>query len=119
MKELEKVNSISMIYLLSILSSNKKVELPMQFLPSDESLYPESQTHLKDPSMLMHLPLEHIPVSAHSSMSTQKGPTADPVNPLAQTHSNDPGVFSQRPFRQIRGFSEHSSTSTVQFRSTH
>ena len=81
----------------------------MQVFPSDDNLYPESQTHLNDPSMLIHLPLSHIPFCPHSSMSTQNGPTAELENPSSQTHSKEPGTFSQRPFKQIRGFSAHSS----------
>ena len=60
----------------------------------------------------MHLPLSHMPVWPHSSISTQKGPTAELENPSSQMHSNEPGIFSQRPFRQILEFSAHSSTST-------
>ena len=88
-----------------------KLLIPMQVFPSEESLYPESQTHLNEPSILIHLPLSHMPVCPHSSMSTQNGPTAELENPSSQTHSNEPGIFSHRPLRQMRGFSAHSSKS--------
>jgi hypothetical protein len=40
--------------------------------PSDDNLYPESQNHLNNPFMLMHLLLSHIPVCPHSSMLTHR-----------------------------------------------
>lgn len=53
----------------------------MQWLKSGPILKPESHTHLKEPSMLTHLPFSHIPLVEHSSMSTQNVLSLDGVKP--------------------------------------
>lgn len=94
-------------YLLKIYDYNLK-NLPMQWLWSGPIRKPESQTHLKDPSMFTHFPFSHIPLVEHSSMSTQKVLSREAVNPGWQMQWYDPGVFSHLPFRHILGLSAHS-----------
>lgn len=73
----------------------------MQACPVGDSLYPGLHWHLKLPSMLIQMPLVHIPISLHSSWSVQVVSSGDTSKPGGQWQLKLPGVFMQRPFRHF------------------
>lgn len=81
----------------------------MQANPDGESLNPGLHWHLKLPSMLIHIPLVHIPISLHSSWSVHIEASGDTSNPGGQIHVKLPGELVHLPFKHLP--SRHSSMS--------
>lgn len=81
----------------------------MQANMEGDNLNPGLQRHLKLPSMFTHLPLLHIPISAHSSWSVHMVPSGDTSKPGGHMHSKLPIVFLQTPFWHLPSL--HSSMS--------
>lgn len=74
---------------------------PMQANPVGLNLKPLLHWHLKLPSMLMQMPLEHMPISLHSSWSVQIVPSGDKSKPAGQMQLKPPGELMQRPLRHF------------------